>query len=450
MEYSQRNKWMIVMRGTLWRREFLNPALRNRGWLLVYGRRKTGKTFMTRLLAPWSLYLTITRDNAVVFEDTDGHTRVVELGKALGEALEYLRREQVLVIDEFQRLPQRYWQLLANQHPRGRLILVASSLGIVSRVLDARSPLLGLVNPLRIDVISYSDVVASLYPRIGAQGALKWGILLREPWLAHHATIAGEPWEYLAVESHVLAQTVRGLLGEVFQEEERELTRLYEAVLRLLGAGYWSSSKLAGLLYSRGLLSSASTPIVTGILEKMSEMGLVAKTRLWKTRGARVYYRHRSPLLGVVFGLMEKWGVDELPPTPGWGSLVEAARSLYSRELQFTLGEMLSEHHRGVQSYSLLPRGEGDIDVLVLDRRSRKPLTLYEVKLGACGRPEARRALKLAEIAGVPRAGIACLGGVEESLEGVRALGPSELVGIAVDAVKKALKGRWPTAGGPG
>ncbi|RUM47965.1 MAG: hypothetical protein DSY37_01065 [Hyperthermus sp.] len=423
----------------LWRREFLELERRS-SWLLVYGRRKTGKSFMVRLLLPWRLYVTVTRDLTTVVEEPGKRPVVVEIEEAMSKAVELLSRNAVVVIDEFQRLPERYWDMLATRHPEGRLVLVASSLGAANRVFDRRSPLLGLVMPLRIDPLRYADVVSSLLPRLGPRRALLWGVVLREPWLLPLVPgLESEPWRFVASNAYMLAQMVRGLVGEVFEEEERRLTRLYEAALRLLAAGVWSSARLAGLLYQRGLLSSAGAGPATGLLDRLSEIGLVAKTRLWRTRGARVYYRHSSPLLAIVYGLAERYGIDE---QPGYdpGLLLDAARSLYARELQFTLGELLAEHHGGLQAYTLLPGGQGDIDVVVLDHKGRRAIAAYEVKLGPCSQSDMKTALQRAEVIGAKKAGIACLGGIEsQPPPGLEALGPQELAEAAIDCVKKAV-----------
>ena len=350
-----------------------------------------------------------------------------------------LKDEKCVVIDEFQRLPPRYWDFLAIRHPSGCLVLVASSLGVVSKVFDSRSPLLGLVQPLRIDPLHLSDVVVSLAPRMESYQAVLWSLLLREPWFAPflgNAWTSTAPWSYVASRAYELAQVTRGLVGEVFEEEERRLTRLYEAVLRLLGAGLWNSARIASMLYQRGLLPRASPSLVTGILDKLVKIGLVTKTRLWKTRGAKIYYRHSSPLLAIVYGMMEKHGIDESPYYSR--SLVEnTALQLFSRELRFSLGELMAEYHGGIQAYTVLPQGEGDIVVLRED--GKKPIAAYEVKLGTCSRSDAAKAATRAELIGAPLRGMICLRGVEERL-GVPVLGPEDVIEKARTVVKRFLQ----------
>ena len=67
-------------------------------------------------------------------------------------------------MDEFQWLPERYWDLLGTvaQEAEERFVVCGSSLGIVSRVFDRRSPLLGLFEAFRVDLVSVADAIASL------------------------------------------------------------------------------------------------------------------------------------------------------------------------------------------------------------------------------------------------------------------------------------------------
>ncbi|NOZ89440.1 MAG: hypothetical protein GXO15_05895, partial [Crenarchaeota archaeon] len=92
--------------------------------------------------------------------------------------------------------------------------------------------------------------------------------------------------------------------------------------------------------------------------------------------------------------------------------VAEAARMLAARELQFSVGELLAEHHGGVAAYTILPGGSGDVDVVILDPRGRAALAAYEVKMGACSRGDLEKALEAARHAGAPEAGAVCLRGV--------------------------------------
>jgi len=72
------------------------------GWLLLYGRRKVGKTTLIKTCVKYDMYILVTQTlKALVGGE------LTALDKVLKEAEAVLRRGGVVVIDEFQRLPPR-------------------------------------------------------------------------------------------------------------------------------------------------------------------------------------------------------------------------------------------------------------------------------------------------------------------------------------------------------
>ncbi len=346
------------------------------GWILVYGRRKVGKTWLIRRCIDWDGYMLVTRGGGCILE-VDGSTQFVEIEDGLKKVLDIVVTGGVAIIDEFQRLPMKYWDLIGHvsQKASGRLVLCGSSHGIVKKVFDERSPLLGLVTGFKLDIASVADTINSLLNIMPPRDAILWSLVARDPWIVRHLEFSKPPWIELLEKAEYLIPTVEGLIGEIFLDEDRRLTRLYTSVLRQLALGEWSLSKIAGKLYSAGIIPSGSPSYLTGILDNMEKMGLVRKIPLWRTRGARYYYMHKSPVTSLLMYIDESTGglqyrLDE-----------ESIRMRYSIELQFMIGELLSEYTGYRQAYTILPEGERDIDVLLLDRGG-KPWIAYEVKTG--------------------------------------------------------------------
>ena len=287
------------------------------------------------------------------------------------------------------------------------------------------SPLLGLLAPLRVDLASYPDTAASLLRQgLAEREALLWAVVARDPWLLRHLEPQGEPWRMLASWAHALVPAARGLVGEVFEEEERSLTRLYDAALRLLAEGYWRAADLAARLAEAGLTSATHPGAVTGVLRVLEEMGLVERVPLWRTRGARVYYRHRSSLLRLLLAVaptVEELGAEPRP---------ETLQGLYGVELQFNLGEMLAEAKGLRRGYSIQPGGR-DIDVVLLDNRGRAHWG-YEVKAGSMAPGEAREAVEGIRAAGIPRAGLVALQGIRDPDAADEALDAERLAELAM------------------
>ena len=355
------------------------------------------------------------------------------LRQCISDVLDSLAGGGVAVIDEFQRLPEEYWDLIALKHHDvgGRLVLCGSSLGIARRVFDRRSPLLGLVEPFLVDIASPEDTILSLARHLRPREAVLWAVVARDPWILRFVTPQGEPWRVIAGRAASLAPISRSLVGEVFAEEEKQLTRLYEAVLTLLAQGYWSSKALAQKLYEARLISGPQPGIVTGLLSQLEGVGLVDKISLWRTRGSRYYYKHRSPLLSILMKVGEL--VEELGVGPDPEDLVHEV----ALELQFTMGELLARQRGLSRAYTILPHGQGDIDVVLLDK-SKNPVIAYEVKIGEITRNEARKAVERIRKYGIPRAGLISLT-EKPPEEGVdEALGPQEVLDLA-EKLKEAV-----------
>ncbi len=98
-----------------WECRLLRGLSRGGRWVLVYGRRKTGKTWLLRRCWDWVLYATVTGDGACIVEERGRGPRLVPVQDCIGAAASLIRRigDGGVVVDEFQRLPRRYWELLA-------------------------------------------------------------------------------------------------------------------------------------------------------------------------------------------------------------------------------------------------------------------------------------------------------------------------------------------------
>ncbi len=288
---------------------------------------------------------------------------------------------------------------------------------------------------LNMDMIRYADAVVSLSRHVEARASLEWGVLLRDPWISPMVDprSEGDPVRWLCGSAPQLVMSAQGLVGEVFTEEERTLTALYESAMRLLAEGAWRPSEIAGILSSRGLLEGG-TPAVSGILARLSSMGIVDGVPLWRSRRARVYYRHRSPLLSLLLYLEQKFGVSD-----GYAPEYGPVRSAFGREAEYSVGEMLAEWLGGRMAHHVSEGGE--VDMVVLDARRKRVLAAYEVKLGEIGRAEASAAVERMRGLGAPRVGLVSLRDEPASVEGVHeALGPEELVDIARQLHESASK----------
>ncbi|MEB3755827.1 MAG: AAA family ATPase [Desulfurococcales archaeon] len=393
------------------------------GSLLVYGRRKTGKTWLVQRCASYDEYVLVSREGTCLIGD---ELREKDLGDCLERITNVLSNDGVVVVDEFQRIARKSWMdAVAHRLAtgKGRLILLGSSYGVLDSIFSARSPLLGLVEAYNVDLADPQDTISSLVKcGMDPVGAVRWMGVARDPWILGLVKPNGDPVDMLYRRAKQLALIAPGLIGEIFAEEGRSLARIYDAILRLLAKGYWNTSQLAHRLYSSGLIEKPAQTAVTGYIKNLESMGLVRGIRLWKTRRARVYYRHRSTLLAILYYILDR--VDELGQKPSKESL----RSRYYMELQFDLAELFAAIKKLKPAYSITHDG-WDIDILLVDNKGR-PQWAYEVKTGPLSSSEAKKIIKRIRSLGIPHVGFISLHERPSMMKGVDEVwGPAELVG---------------------
>jgi len=380
------------------------------GWMLIYGRRKVGKSFLIRKYVNHDLYYVITRDLQAYFP-SDGSFR--KLDEAFVQSIKALREGKTVVIDEFQRMPEKYWDGLSAEHPNGKLILVGSSFRVMKKLVDKRSPLLGLVLPYKLDIIHYADVLSQVKDPL-------LSLIYRDPWSINFV----KGLKDLEEKAYQLYMVAKALIGEIFEEEERQLTMLYEAVLLSLAEGEWNTPIISGALNSKGFNVTPST--VSGILDTLVNMGLVEKIKIYgDRRRARWYYRISSPIISLMFYAEAKYNV----------SFTETLGELpIGREVQFSIGEMMAEYKNLTFAYSPYE----DIDVVLLN--NDKPVIGYEVKLGGFSKSEGEKSVERIRRAGIPKAGLISLTEKPNFSLADEVLGPEDLVKIAEYVFKKYVE----------
>jgi len=131
-------------------------SLEQKGWILLYGRRKTGKTYLLRNLYSPDIYILVKRDLSLWSDPEMDITSISRDVRSL------LNQGKTVVIDEFQRMDEGVLEEITRAHPDGKLILSGSSFRVVEKVFSPGSPLLGFFRPLRIDLISAEDIVRNL------------------------------------------------------------------------------------------------------------------------------------------------------------------------------------------------------------------------------------------------------------------------------------------------
>ncbi|MCD6157094.1 MAG: hypothetical protein J7J27_01890 [Euryarchaeota archaeon] len=146
--------------------------------------------------------------------------------------------------------------------------------------------------------------------------------------------IEANPIDELSRKIEQIIMTSGSLIGEVFTEEERRLTRTYEAVIRLISEGLWDLSEIASILSSRGLISGGRESI-TGILNVLNKIGIIAKIPLWNDEKVKKL-RDVAEKLGIrrigVISLGKRYeGKAEVDVTLEAKDLVRISREILNR-----------------------------------------------------------------------------------------------------------------------
>ncbi len=330
---------------------------RIKNWTLIYGRRKTGKSTLVKKNLKMDYYVLIAdSNNGITLDD-----KVVRIDDAIKEVKHVLQKGGVAVVDEFQRLPEVYWAMISNWDREGILVIIGSSYGIVNKVFDRNSPLLGLFTPIEIDIISYEDVLIQLKDPV-------LSTLYRDPWIIPFIN----SYEEFVNRIKEFSLIAKGLIGEVFREEERQLTDIYYKILLFIGEGIWKTSEIAGIIHPKG-----GEGTISSMVNKLVKMGLAQKI---PTLSKEKYYKIRSPPLSLTLYAESKYAISETD--------LEVKDLPIGREVQFSIGEMLSKYFGGVQYYS----PKEDIDVIIV--KKKKPIWAFEVKMGEFTSSEAKEAVK--------------------------------------------------------
>jgi len=276
---------------------------RNTGrWVLVYGRRKVGKSYFVRSSVSYDKYYFVGRSGSIFADDS-----VLSYEAFKRELIQCLGRDETVVVDEIQRLPGEFLDLLHKMGVRGRLIAISSTLWLAKELVGRSSPVLGLFSGFRMGLIDERDILVNLRGRISDKRKLvEYAIFLREPWLIPVWESAEDFFKALP---GVVKLTVPSLIGEIFTEEERMYSRVYDGILKAVADGKQVSTEIASQLYSLKLIPAQDPSLVHPYLRILEGIGLLEKVKLYGRN--KYYYRHVSPVTDYYYYLDAKYGVSE-------------------------------------------------------------------------------------------------------------------------------------------
>lgn len=392
------------------------------GWVLLFGRRKVGKTYLVQRFLRSDVYVIVRRDGVIIAEGLGvGRIEGLEnLADALGPRLE---AGATVIVDEFQRLPESFLDEITRYHPNGRLVLTGSSLRVVSSVLGTRSPLLGLAYPYRLGLVRPSDLLTSL-SSWKPETAVAYAAYLREPWLVPLLKGPGDIGTAIHGAIGSLRFAVPALIGEVFVESERLLTQTYEAILRGLGAGLWRPGDLANRLQNTGVIGREGSNFLRSYLKNLETMGLVEQLPiLGKSKWTA--YRLTSPLLETYYYLADRHGIDEKDRP--MRVIAPNLKRMVNQAIERFVGELFVQVEEGQPEISFDP----ELDFVVTRGREREPIVVGEVKWGKYNSADVRRFKEKVEALDCRKVLVVRRRLASVAVDGVDMLEPKDLIKLA-------------------
>ncbi len=359
----------MILRVSFVRRGELEYFLRGvSGRRLLYGRRKTGKTFYVRHVLRDHQYFIVRRGGA--FYDP---TRNEELGLTA-----FLRvcRGGGVVVDEFHRADPRFFDALQAGECGDDLVLITSTLHYFKRFVEGpEAPLTGLFALMRVGLVSPLDLLRHDWGVEVSKELLELLALYQEPALIgrglREAILTG-------------GEFVTALVGEVLDEEDITYTRRFHAILEAVASGRDRLTEIASYTHSRGLAPTPSTSHVVKYVNALTRAGLLERVEVWgRRRGSR--YRHASPLTDLVYYLHAKYGFLDTPAT--WGYVEAVVRERMPAIMERFIERLLAEAH-GLKPVKII---EPEVDIALT--RFRRVALVAEVKwVGRVRREDVRRA----------------------------------------------------------
>ena len=274
--------------------------------VLVYGRRKVGKSFFIKNFTEWDNYFYVKRDGGII-----DVVNMREVSRDLVKEVLLRERDRVHVIDEFHRLGGEFLDFLhAYSDSLGRVRLITSTLWLSRKILSEESPILGIFQEFKLGLIDERDIIRYTFENFGELDIINAAVYLREPWIIPMYNMEMDVVENI---SRILTEeknTIERLIGEVFREEERELRRTYFAILSVVGSGKWKSSEISTELYSKRIIPKDDPSIIQSYLKTLINIGILK--RIYVLNKKYNLITHSSPILDLYFYLDRHYGFSEL------------------------------------------------------------------------------------------------------------------------------------------
>jgi hypothetical protein len=187
-------------------------------------------------------------------------------------------------------------------------------------------------------LIDEQDIIKTLSPRFKGEKLIEAAVYLREPWLL--PKFEGDIREWLPIFLKENKGAIKALIGEIFDEEERRLSLVYEGILKAIADGKNVSTEISNYLFSRGLIPKNNPGLIQRYLNVLKEIGLIQKIEVFNSKKFR--YFHTSPVFDLHYWLEEKYAYTETDVPTGFIKKVVEDKLPFHVEQFFA--NLLSKH----------------------------------------------------------------------------------------------------------
>ena len=276
-------------------------------WILVYGRRKTGKTFLVRTFLKHDEYFFVKTDRTIIVRSGEKIITYETFVELLGHMLD---EGKIVVVDEFHRLGQDFTDYLHYREKKGQLVLISSTFHLSKNLIAKKSPLLGLFAEFPLGLIRIEDVAKALPKATEQKQLVELSILMSEPILIDYFKPGMSSKELCQVSLSTSKFLVPTLVGETFNEEERVLTNVYAGILQAVASGKRISTEISSFLFSRKLIPKDNSGGIQPYLQNLVEIGLIRRIPVLNRK--TYVYEHVSPLIEMFYYADEKYNLGEI------------------------------------------------------------------------------------------------------------------------------------------
>lgn len=275
-------------------------------WLFIYGRRKTGKTFLIRHFLKYDEYFFVKRDRTIIVESTGSSISYETLKELLNRLL---KDNKTVVVDEFHRLGDDFMDHLHFIEKNGKLIIVSSTFHLAKKLVSKNSPLLGIFAEFPLGLIKIEDIMHVL-PKLSKKQSVELAMFLSEPLTIEYYDDKMTSKDLCKQLLSTMKFLVPALVGETFSEEERVLSNVYSGMLRAIASGKAVSTEISSFLFSKKLIPKDNPGGIQPYLRNLMEIGLIKRVKVVNRK--TYVYEHVSPLIQLFYYGDEKYNLSEI------------------------------------------------------------------------------------------------------------------------------------------